>query len=400
MQRKHLNFIGALLLLAGSFATYSCNDDVSGALPRHLLTVDLTLPSEVAASDVEDLKLIVTDNRGSNDTVSIADGQHVSVELVQGQYSLTASGKIKDENFSYVSGTQSVSLYADATVSMQLNKIIQSPLVFKAIYSTGGASGYVVDQYFEIVNNSDEVQYLDGLIMSAPTGHQTQANAWQANGYTDIYESGQGVVVAFPGSGTDYPLQPGESVLVANDAVNHKELAPEGNNCPDLSQAEWEVYISNVNGEIDYPNARNLDIIFQNNAYMKAFGLGFFGRGYILARCPEGMTPAQFAADPANLMTTPGTTSSTQYLMIPSDYVLDAVDIREADSENYYPTFLSKDDAQAVTASEAWSGRCVRRKVSRIENGRPYYQDTNNSANDFLTNQPLTPGVTPTEADI
>ena len=177
-------------------------------------------------------------------------------------------------------------------------------------------------------------------------------------------------------------------------------MAPEGNNCPDLSGADWEVYISNVNGEIDYPGADNLDIIFQNNAYMKAFGLGFFGRGYILARCPEGMTPAQFAADPANLQTTPGTTSSTQYLMIPSEYVLDAVDIREPESETYYPTFLAKDDANAIVGSEAWSGRCVRRKVSRIENGRAYYQDTNNSSNDFLNNQPLTPGQTPTQADL
>ena len=42
----------------------------------------------------------------------------------------------------------------------------------------------------------------------------------------------------------------------------------------------------------------------------------------------------------------------------------------------------------------------MRRKVSRIENGRAYYQDTNNSSNDFLNNQPLTPGQTPTQADL
>lgn len=400
MKTKHLKLWSALLLVAGGLTTLACSDDEEQAPQRHLLTVNLTLPAEVGADDVEDLRVIVTDSRGTNDTVSVTGGQSVAVELLQGQYSLTASGKIKDENFSYVSGTGSVALYADATTTIALSKIIQSPLVFKAIYSTGGIAGYVVDQYYEIVNNSDEVQYLDGLIMSAPTGHQTQANAWQAAGITDLYESGQGVVVAFPGSGTDYPLQPGESVVVANDAVNHNEMAPEGNNCPDLSGADWEVYISNVNGEIDYPGADNLDIIFQNNAYMKAFGLGFFGRGYILARCPEGMTPAQFAADPANLQTTPGTTSSTQYLMIPSEYVLDAVDIREPESETYYPTFLAKDDANAIVGSEAWSGRCVRRKVSRIENGRAYYQDTNNSSNDFLNNQPLTPGQTPTQADL
>ena len=85
--------------------------------------------------------------------------------------------------------------------------------------------------------------------------------------------------------------------------------------------------------------------------------------------------------------------------MIPSKYVLDAVDIWNNNSETHYPTFLSKDDAKGVLASTAWAGMCVRRKVSKIANGRAYYQDTNNSSNDFLTNQPLTPGVKPTVAD-
>ena len=250
------------------------------------------------------------------------------------------------------------------------------------------------------MNNSDEVQYLDGIVMSAPAGQQTQKNAWQAAGITDLYACGQGTVVAFPGTsgGKEYPLQPGESVVVAQDAADHSKLAPEGNYCVDLSGADWEIYISNVKGETDY-NAPNLSIIFQNNTYMKAFGLGFFGRAYILAKLPNGMTPEAYAADPANLQTTPNSTSTMQFLMIPSKYVLDAVDIWNNDNETHYPTFLPKDDAQGVSASETWVGKCIRRKVSKIVNGRAYYQDTNNSSNDFLNNQPLTPGVKPTEVD-
>ena len=133
MKTKHLKLWSALLLVAGGLTTLACSDDEEQAPQRHLLTVNLTLPAEVGADDVEDLRVIVTDSRGTNDTVSVTGGQSVAVELLQGQYSLTASGKIKDENFSYVSGTGSVALYADVTTTIALSKIIQSPLVFKVI---------------------------------------------------------------------------------------------------------------------------------------------------------------------------------------------------------------------------------------------------------------------------
>ena len=87
-----------------------------------------------------------------------------------------------------------------------------------------------------------------------------------------------------------------------------------------------------------------------------------------------------------------------EYLLIPSKYVLDAVDIWSEKETFHYPTVLAKDDAEGVLASKAWEGKCVRRKVTKIVNGRPYYQYTNNSANDFLNDQALTPGVTPTVA--
>ena len=60
---------------------------------------------------------------------------------------------------------------------------------------------------------------------------------------------------------------------------------------------------------------------------------------------------------------------------------------------------LPQDDATGVKGNPMYSAKCIRRKVTKIENGRPYYQDTNNSAADFLRDQPLTPGETPTSVD-
>ena len=397
MKNLASKILAAALLLVGSAAFFSCNNDDDVKIKSYPMEVKFALNDGLAWNNITDAKLIVSNDKGLHDTISIKGD--TTITFVQGQYNFVVTGKVKDEAAAYVQGTAGANLFQNATVNVALSKVVRSSLIFKAIYTTGGKQGYMKDGYFEIVNNSDEVQYLDGLILSAPAGKQQNKNAWQANGFEDLYACGQGQVLAFPGSGHDYPLQPGQSVLIANDGANHKDLAGAGNHCPDLSKADWEVYLSYVNGEIDYP-AKNLDVIFVNNKYMKAFGLGFFGRAYVLARLPQGMTPEAFAADHSNIRKEPGNAAATmEYLVIPSKYVLDAVDIWDAQTTNHYPTFLAKDDAEGVLASKAWEGKCVRRKVTKVVNGRAYYQDTNNSANDFLNNQELKPGVTPAVAD-
>lgn len=397
MKNLASKLLAAALLLVGSAAFFSCNNDDDVKIKSYPMEVKFALNDGLAWNNITDAKLIVSNDKGLHDTISIKGD--TTITFVQGQYNFVVTGKVKDEAAAYVQGTAGANLFQNATVNVALSKVVRSSLIFKAIYTTGGKQGYMKDGYFEIVNNSDEVQYLDGLILSAPAGKQQNKNAWQANGFEDLYACGQGQVLAFPGSGHDYPLQPGQSVLIANDGANHKDLAGAGNHCPDLSKADWEVYLSYVNGEIDYP-AKNLDVIFVNNKYMKAFGLGFFGRAYVLARLPQGMTPEAFAADHSNIKKEPGNAAATmEYLVIPSKYVLDAVDIWDAQTTNHYPTFQAKDDAEGVLASKAWEGKCVRRKVTKVVNGRAYYQDTNNSANDFLNNQELKPGVTPAVAD-
>ena len=395
MKKATRNLFALMLLACGAATLFSCSND-DDSIKSYPMTVKFAMNDGITWNNASDMRLIVSNDKGLRDTIKIkAD---TTITFVQGQYEFIVTGKVKDEATAYIQGKATASLFDAATVNIALNKIMQSSLIFKAIFTTGGKQYYMKDSYFEIVNNSDEVQYLDGLILSAPNGGQKSANAWQANGYEDLYESGQGQVLAFPGTGREYPLQPGQSVLIANDAVDHRTLAGEGNHCPDLSKADWEVYLSYVNGEVDYP-AKNLNVIFKNNPYMKAWALGAFGHGYILARLPEGMTPEEFAADSKNIMTMPKTTAKMEYLMVPSKYVLDAVDMWRADESEHYGTFLPKDDAQGVLGSAAWTGKCIRRKVTKIENGRPYYQDTNNSANDWLNEQELTPGKTPTKAD-
>ena len=168
--------------------------------------------------------------------------------------------------------------------------------------------------------------------------------------------------------------------------------------CADLSKADWEFYCSYHASDVDYEGYPNLDLVYYWNKYLANWGQNFFAWAGAIIKLPEGVTPADYAANPDNLMITPGTTSETQYLVFPSKYVLDAVDIWEAEAEEHYPTFLAVDDAEGILGPAAWSGQGVRRKVTKIENGRAYYKDTNKSSEDFIMGD-VVPGYVPTTVD-
>jgi len=389
--KKFLNYGLALLAVALASPVFvACDDDDD--VKTYDLTVELVLPEGVTS--LTDLEVKAT--KGTATTNIIMNSVTGTVNLPQGSYDITVKGAVAEDVTAKVQGTAKVDLYENTSVMVKLDLIYESPLLFKEIFCAGGKAGYTQDTYFEIVNNSDEVQYLDQLVMLYGSAAQKAPNAWQASGVTDIYHQAQGPVVAFPGSGKDYPIQPGQSVVIANDATNHQTADPDGIHS-DLSKADWEIYLEYSRmGDTDY-EAPNLSAIFYNNAYMRAFALGFFNGAYILAKLP--VTPEAYAADSTSYSTTPGTTSATLYMGIPSKYVLDAVEAWDRDDAEHYPYFLPKDDAHAVWAPVGFEGKALRRKVAKIENGRVYYKDTNNSAEDFLTDQPQTPGIAPTAVD-
>jgi hypothetical protein len=82
------------------------------------------------------------------------------------------------------------------------------------IYSCGPPNNffYFYDQYYELYNSSEDTLYLDGMLFC-------RMGAFLAN-VTSVFQ--------FPGEpmgGTeDYPINPGEFIVVASDAYNHKDL--------------------------------------------------------------------------------------------------------------------------------------------------------------------------------
>ena len=402
--KKLFNYAMMVMATMAMTTFVACSDD-DDSVKSYKLTVTLS-PTDVDASNINNIKMIVK-GATKSDTVTLSSATTKELTLTQGTYNISVNGKVIDEATAFVQGTATAELFEDKSIEVKLSKYNQSPLVFKTIYNVGTVMGYVLDCYVEIVNNSDEVQYLDGLMLADPLANQKAKNAWQEE-YTDFYHEGgalNGILIAFPGNGADYPLQPGQSVTIADQAMNHKLAYGDDESkkadyaaAPDLSKANFEKFYGN--GDVDNTAVANMVTVLRRSAgAQKMWAFGVAGRAYMLIKLPQGMTPQQFVANESNYTTYPGTTSSTLYLKIPNKYILDAVDVYSSsvDPSEHYPFFAAKDDATGIAGGESYSSQPVRRKISKTENGRAYYQDTNSSSADFYVSKTNAPGIVTSE---
>ena len=121
-------------------------------------------------------------------------------------------------------------------------------------------TNYGLGTYVEFYNNSDTTQYLDGMLWVTISGlFSDYGPAYPCNQYpqmlrldsTAVYSS---IIMAFPGSGREYPIQPGEARVLAMDAIDHRAAAPEKQQV-DLSHAQFEQYFSD--SDTDNPESAN-----------------------------------------------------------------------------------------------------------------------------------------------
>ena len=141
--------------------------------------------------------------------------------------------------------------------SVEMNTVysLKSKLIFKEIYYSGcmGKDGkrYMKDPYLIIYNNSSDVTYLDSLCIGsvAPTNAQYSNTGWETVNYVPIFN----FMWMIPGSGKDYPLEPGQQVILSFNAINHLALGQ--TNSVDLSNSDWAMYDENANLTMQTPPA-------------------------------------------------------------------------------------------------------------------------------------------------
>lgn len=375
--------------LVAVFAAFTaCNDDDKEA-QKYQVTVKITC-DEAELSSMSSIKATAISESGSITTVDAQNGVAV-LKLVAGSYTISVVGDAGTYN--YVGSTRCVVAEADVP-NLQVSLIKSKPagkIIFKEIYSTGVKSGYWTDGFYELVNNSDEVQYLDGIIMGIVQCGYGDVSTWadEEGNLPDYYPMGNHTIF-FPGSGNEHPLDPGQSVVVATRAINHsaRELGANDSVSPvDLSHADWEAFIPTSSQDTDNPDVLNLEVAYSQ------FGFDFMpavsGQALILAKLPADSTMESFVAN--NTLKPEGQWMAA--LCIPSEYVIDAVDIIYYNEDlKINKTILDLDDSGYTYYSGSdgewtdpmYSGKSIRRKCTGVSNGRAYFKDTNNSSEDFI----------------
>lgn len=190
------------------------------------------------------------------DTVSYAN-QDVKLKSLRNIYKATtdSSGRAYFKNiipgiydiFSNQTLTGEVSLLADTlqydlfkndSLSLKLSKSIKTSLIISKVYASGTKDknnrNYLKDKYFELFNNSDEVQYIDSTCYFGLVEADTKIlfPAKQNPGYVYARQ-----VFRFPVKDKPLAVQPGASVVITSSAVNHIEFAPISAN---LQTADFE----------------------------------------------------------------------------------------------------------------------------------------------------------------
>lgn len=423
----------------------SCRSDDFGSGEHTLQPVKFTVSAKYDASLNSTIGknvtvLLTNSNTGDTYTQNTNDsGEAVFANVIPGNYKVTATKTMdKNEfsaNFGFEPNTTEVSFngiqenvtvnanISSAAVELKAARI--GDLVIKQIHYAGShitQGAGLRDQFIEIYNNSNEVIFADGLYIAQLHGktNSTVSSFTQANGQFDWSKSlgmtlGNAAntnfvyadyVIQIPGNGSQYPIQPGESIVIAQTGVNHKAPFTDNGGNPvnvqnpdltiDLSGADFEVYLGTFResiGEdiyrydIQNPAVKDMNIAYWGipGYYSNNKDLIFdtLGRdSFAIFRSNNFATYPTFT-DPS---VTSVTSSSSYFKQIPVADIIDGVELQHYNPSSNRPKILGSDiDAGSINTDAAYISQSVMRKTkTTMSNGRKVLEDTNNSSNDFV----------------
>jgi len=383
---KRLAILISLLFLLGS-----CLKEPEYHSYRVILAVDFG--ADFPQDQRNGARVTLTNQLSSYTIEATTDksGKVQFLSLEPGFYSVTVSHSINSggKTYSY-NGMKNIKVFGDLTDMISVTKGVSGSFVIKEIYYSGSITPagkiYYADQYLEIFNNTSEIQYADGISVLIHEASNTGANVWENMKDTIVAET----IWSIPGNGTQFPVAPGKSIVIAQDGINHKD-DPNGNPLSpvNLGNADFEFYAyKDKTTDVDSPTVPNMLEDYSGNEIVKEVTYVVGGGSAIaIARLPGNNDEERKAYIKKHLVAKSFVTGSNvlYFGKVANKYIIDAVETVKDEAHAIYKRFTPELDAgYTYVASGSRSGKCVRRKIKETVAGRVIYQDTNNSTNDFL----------------
>lgn len=395
----------ALAAAALCFAACDPEEDIKTLSANVILKVD---DSSVPMPEKFNVKVTGADNVEVFNQEVAASASSVTVSgIISGVYSVSVDGSVIADgcNYLFSGALNSVAITTDGqNIELPLTVSKEAALLFKEIFYTGASgitepgstSPYRDDNFFEIFNNSKETIYLDGICIAncAPTT-ATEILTWEIpNADNYVYAIS---IWQFPGSGTQYPLEAGKSVVLASIPIDHTQKISGSIN---LTSADFEFFVEN---QQIYPDNQSIP-----NMVLK---FGSFGNGadrYL----PTVMGPAMIlfkpdgAIDNSTFVSAKDKTDKCKE--IPISWIIDGVEAVEKQANLDFKRFPATVDGGAVYMTNSveydpfhgilpaqnifhHTGISFSRKYKNGTDITGGLVDTNNSSNDFVAN--TTPAI-------
>jgi len=369
------------------------------------------------------------------------NGQLLVSQLSPGNYDIDATGVISAADYSRITSVpvekevtfnaalknKQISVGFSETLNLQLTSGFTGDWVIKQVYFAGSdrVNGALYrDQFIEFYNNSDKVLYADSLYFAETVGVVSTSNPGNtyylsASGQMDWTKSlnmpasvdaNNDYIYAraflmIPGTGKQYPVQPGKSIVVAQTALNHKApfTGVDGKTVTvldpsltvDLSGADFEAYYAPLlakplASDIDNPNVPNLEVLSYFGTDMIFDNPGRYS--YALIKVDGSQKPKDWPQYNYPTKSAPSS-SAAKYYQIPLKYVIDAVEVQPLEASDRIPKKYGAalDAGFTYVPKGSYTSQSIVRKTDKTVNGRVILKDTNNSTEDFTFFDVATP---------
>ncbi|MBR3452985.1 MAG: DUF4876 domain-containing protein [Muribaculaceae bacterium] len=405
---KKILFTGILMMLTTVLCLTSCSsDDPIPVIPNAVVTLEIpsNLENTVLSGATATLTNVQTQQVTTVDgTLFTKEGNDYKVmlnNLEAGTYNVTINGLL-EFTMNGVAGQKDFEVKSENVVLNETNTSMkmtvstftaQGGFVISEIFYTGTTTSegrsYSGDQYIIITNNSDVTLYADSISVLESAFLTTTKEDYTP----DIMSTHFSVQACYmiPGTGKSVPVEPGKSLKLAVNAIDH---TAEQAGSINLSDADFEFFDETSNPNFTDPDgqAPNLDKWYCYTATIYQFhSRGFNSMAIAKMKTSKEDWLQNYVYDATYLFTfgdfSREMTKSGIY-KVPNEWILDGVNLSVESVREWNVLDASIDAGWTYCGKVDRDETRFNKSVIRKQDANGKYIDTNNSTNDFIPEAP------------